>query len=71
MLTAQTSEGRKEEFKTYLEKSGVVDQLTKALVTLFEEPEKPNNPVDFLKGKMDSQSRDDFEALQEEHDRLK
>ncbi|XP_032483767.1 c-Myc-binding protein-like [Phocoena sinus] len=33
----------------YLEKSGVLDTLTKVLVILYEEPENPNSALDFLK----------------------
>ncbi|EHB00256.1 C-Myc-binding protein [Heterocephalus glaber] len=38
-----------EQFRRYLEKSGVLDTLTKVLVALYEEPEKPNSALDFLK----------------------
>ncbi len=38
----------KVEFTKYLEKNGVVDAFTKSLVTLFEEKEKPNNPLQFF-----------------------
>ncbi|XP_036682623.1 c-Myc-binding protein-like [Balaenoptera musculus] len=38
-----------EQFQGYLEKSGVLDTLTKVLVALYEEPEKPNSALDFLK----------------------
>uniref|UniRef100_A0A8D2KPW9 c-Myc-binding protein n=1 Tax=Urocitellus parryii TaxID=9999 RepID=A0A8D2KPW9_UROPR len=38
-----------EQFWKYLEKSGVLDMLTKVLVALDEEPEKPNSALDFLK----------------------
>ena len=37
------------QFWRYLEKSGVLDTLTKVLVVLYEEPEKPNSALDFLK----------------------
>eukprot|EP01006_Ploeotia_vitrea_P040091 TRINITY_DN66402_c7_g1_i1.p1 TRINITY_DN66402_c7_g1~~TRINITY_DN66402_c7_g1_i1.p1 ORF type:complete len:100 (-),score=63.27 TRINITY_DN66402_c7_g1_i1:150-449(-) len=40
---------KKEEFQKYLEKNGVVDALTKVLVGLYEVPERPGNPVDFIK----------------------
>ena len=32
---------KREQFRRYLEKSGVLDTLTKVLVALYEEPEKP------------------------------
>ena len=43
------ADSKREEFRKYLEKSGVLDSLTKVLVSLYEEPEKPVNAVDFLK----------------------
>lgn len=46
---AQTPESKKEEFRKYLEKSGVIDALTKVLVGLYEEPERPPNAVDYIK----------------------
>ena len=45
----KTTESKKEEFRKYLEKTGVIDHLTRALVGLYEEGDKPNNSVDYLK----------------------
>jgi len=45
----QAADSKKEEFQKYLEKSGVIDQLTKVLVGLYEVPEKPANAIDFIK----------------------
>jgi hypothetical protein len=42
-LTASTSasvHGKKEEFRRYLERAGVLDALTKVLVGLYEEPDR-------------------------------
>jgi hypothetical protein len=44
-----SGENKKEEFRKYLERSGVIDSLTKVLVALYEEPEKPANALDFIK----------------------
>ena len=41
MASYQTPDSKKEEFRKYLEKSGVIDALTKVLVGLYEEPERP------------------------------
>jgi len=49
MASYQTPDSKKEEFRKYLEKSGVIDALTKVLVRLYEEPEKPGNALDFIK----------------------
>jgi hypothetical protein len=45
----QTPESKKEEFQKYLDQSGVIEELTKMLVGLYEEPEKPNNAMEFLR----------------------
>jgi len=43
------AESKKEEFQKYLEKSGVIDALTKVLVGLYEVPDKPPNAINFIK----------------------
>ncbi|CAM4641359.1 unnamed protein product [Leuciscus chuanchicus] len=43
------SESKREQFRRYLEKAGVLDSLTNVLVALYEETEKPNNALDFIK----------------------
>ena len=42
----QSPDAKKEEFRKYLERSGVIDALTKVLVGLYEEPEKPSNAIE-------------------------
>lgn len=42
-------EASKEEFRRYLEQSDLLGVLTKALVTLYEDPDRPENAVDFLR----------------------
>ncbi|XP_072355970.1 C-Myc-binding protein isoform X1 [Scyliorhinus torazame] len=49
MAHYRAGDSRREQFRRYLEKGGVLDMLTKVLVALYEEPEKPNNAMDFLK----------------------
>ena len=43
----KTTDSKKEEFRKYLEKGGVIDEMTKVLVSLYEEPEKPGNAVEY------------------------
>ena len=43
----KTIEAKKDEFRAYLEKTGVVDQLTKVLVSLYEESDKPTNALEY------------------------
>ena len=71
MASVQTTEAKKEEFRTYLEKAGVIDQLTKVLVGLYEEPEKPGNAIDFIKKCLGAPSDTDVEELRAENEDLK
>ncbi|CAG5117819.1 unnamed protein product [Candidula unifasciata] len=65
MTTYRATDSKREEFRKYLEKAGVLDTLTKVLVVLYEEPEKPNNALDFLKQHLNASGPDaaDIEAL--------
>eukprot|EP00612_Vaucheria_litorea_P003684 CAMPEP_0171468846 /NCGR_PEP_ID=MMETSP0945-20130129/10885_1 /TAXON_ID=109269 /ORGANISM="Vaucheria litorea, Strain CCMP2940" /LENGTH=62 /DNA_ID=CAMNT_0011997783 /DNA_START=97 /DNA_END=281 /DNA_ORIENTATION=+ len=62
MATQKASDSKKEEFRKYLEKSGVIDALTKVLVGLYEEPERPANAVDYVKRYMGASAAGDSEA---------
>jgi len=42
-------DAKREEFRKYLEKEGVLEYLTKQLVRLYEEADKPSNALDYLK----------------------
>ena len=70
-MSVQTTEQKKEEFRKYLEKAGVIDQLTKVLVGLYEEPEKPGNVIDFIKKSLGAPSDTDVEQLRAENEELK
>ncbi|KAJ4954390.1 hypothetical protein NE237_011173 [Protea cynaroides] len=41
-------EAKKEAFRKYLESSGVLDGLTKVLVALYEQNDKPSSAVEFI-----------------------
>merc|ERR1712138_209202 len=71
IMAFQTTESKKEEFRKYLEKSGILDQLTRVLVGLYEEPEKPNNAIDFIKKYLGSPTDIDVEKLKIEYERLR
>ena len=71
MAQAQTTEAKKEEFRNYLERAGIIDQLTKVLVGLYEEPEKPGNAVDFIKKSLGAPSDTDVEELRAENEELR
>jgi len=40
---------KREEFRKYLERSGVMDALTKVLVSLYEESEKPTDALAYIR----------------------
>ena len=70
-MSVQTTEAKKEEFRNYLEKAGVIDQLTKVLVGLYEEPEKPGNAIEFIKKCLGAPSDTDVEQLKADNEELK
>ena len=70
-MSVQTTEQKKEEFRKYLEKGGVIDKLTKVLVGLYEEPEKPENVTAYLKKSLGAPSDMDFENLMAQNEELK
>ncbi len=71
MANYQTPESKKQEFRKYLEKSGVIDALTKVLVGLYEEPERPANAVDYIKRYIGAPTGVDVEAIRAENEQLK
>ncbi|KAI8818732.1 uncharacterized protein EV422DRAFT_163072 [Fimicolochytrium jonesii] len=62
---------KKEDFRKYLEKNGIVDALTKVLVGLYEEPEKPENALEYVKQFLGGPSDVDVEALKSENEELR
>ncbi|KAM9353778.1 c-Myc-binding protein-like [Symphorus nematophorus] len=68
MAHYRAPDSKREQFRRYLEKAGVVDSLTSVLVALYEQPERPSNALEFVKehfcavGLMSA----DTEALQQE-----
>jgi len=73
MTSFKPADSKREEFRKYLEKAGVLDALTKVLVGLYEEPEKPNNALDFLKQHIGASGPEaaDIEALKLEVSELR
>ncbi|GBF88360.1 hypothetical protein Rsub_01072 [Raphidocelis subcapitata] len=76
----------KEAFRRYLESAGVVDALTKGtsvparpsaaslgcvLVSLYEEPDKPRQAVDYVKSCLGGPTPAEYEAVAAERDALK
>merc|ERR1719160_1986482 len=67
----QSPDTKKEEFRRYLERSGVIDALTKVLVGLYEEPEKPANALDFIKMTLGAPTGVDVDQLKAENETLR
>ncbi|KAI9907936.1 hypothetical protein PsorP6_003229 [Peronosclerospora sorghi] len=70
-LVAKTPDAKKQEFRKYLETSGVVDALTKVLVGLYEEGEKPSNAVDYVKRFLGAPTGVDVDSIRAENEQLK
>jgi len=67
---ASPGESKKEEYRAYLEQAGVVDAMTKVLVTLYEEPEKPDNAIDFLKMNLGAPTPLDMQRVEQEKEAI-
>eukprot|EP00793_Prasinoderma_coloniale_P001699 PRCOL_00003504-RA len=63
---AAVTDSKKEAFRQYLERAGVIDTLTKVLVSLYEEPDKPKEAINFLKSHLGVPTPEEFEALKAE-----
>ncbi|XP_055801448.1 uncharacterized protein LOC129870646 [Solanum dulcamara] len=59
-------EAKKEGFRKYLEASGVLDALTKVLVALYEQNDKPSSALEFVQQKLGGPSLSEYEKLQAE-----
>nr|AEJ88336.1 putative c-myc-binding protein [Tamarix hispida] len=59
-------EAKKEAFRKYLDSSGVIDALTKVLVALYEQNDKPSSAIEFLQQKLGGPSKSEFGKLQAE-----
>merc|ERR1712088_387997 len=76
-MTAGTSnmDAKREEFRKYLEKEGVLEFLTNSLVSLYEESDKPTSALDYLKknvaGREVEETKQKFESQETEIKNLK
>ncbi|KAL2717177.1 C-Myc-binding protein [Vespula squamosa] len=61
MSTFKPSDSKKEEFRKYLERAGVMDALTKVLVSLYEETEKPNDALEYIRKNLGDITENDLE----------
>ncbi|KAL8538981.1 hypothetical protein ACS0TY_000837 [Phlomoides rotata] len=59
-------EAKKEAFRKYLESSGVLDALTKVLVALYEQNDKPSSAIEFVQQKLGGPTLAEYEKMQAE-----
>ncbi|XP_041019985.1 c-Myc-binding protein homolog [Juglans microcarpa x Juglans regia] len=70
MRNKEEKEVKKEAFRKYLESSGVLDALTKVLVSLYEQNDKPSSALEFIQQKLGGPSVSEYEKLQAEMSNL-
>ena len=63
-------ENKREAFRKYLDDGGVLDSLTRVLVALYEEPENPEDALEYIKQFLGSPQGVDVESLQKENEEL-
>merc|ERR1719239_1931627 len=73
MSAKMSQDAKKDEFRKYLEKAGVLELLTKSLVQLYEEPEKPSDGLSYMKKAVGGSPADKelIANLQKENEELK
>ncbi|XP_043482048.1 c-Myc-binding protein [Leptopilina heterotoma] len=63
-------DAKREEFRKYLEHAGVMDALTKVLVSLYEETDKPEDALEYVRKHLGgiTESTSEVENLKKELD---
>jgi hypothetical protein len=64
------TEVKKEAFRKYLESAGAIDSITKVLVALYEEPDRPANATEFLKSALGAPTLEEHQKLLADNKRL-
>lgn len=62
---------RRENYRKYLETGNAMEALTAALVALYEEPEQPTDPLNFIREQLGAGNGIDVDALVRENQELK
>lgn len=68
MNSFQPIDNKRDQFRKYLEASGVIEVLSKSITKLMESPEKPESPVEFIRESMGLSQKElhQIEFLKEE-----
>ena len=64
-------DAKKEEFRQYIERAGITDAITKALVMLYEENDKPEDPLAYFRNALSTMADDRMTALEQQLAKLK
>ncbi|KAF2352151.1 hypothetical protein FHG87_017094 [Trinorchestia longiramus] len=54
----QVMDSDREKFRSYVQKSGIMSTLTGILVKLYEQPQKPDDPLGFIRKELEKSSFD-------------
>ncbi|XP_055375126.1 arginine kinase [Condylostylus longicornis] len=68
-----TIEAKREQFRKYLERCGLIDSLSRALIKLYEEQNKPDDCIRYVRKYMCDSCPDDedYDELKENYEKLK
>lgn len=69
--TSLSLDAKTDRFTQYLDRSFTVDLISKALVALYEEPEKPEDPVSFIRRYIGGTVLEDVAATQRDIQQLR
>lgn len=64
------AETKKEAFRKYLESAGAIDTLTRVLVSLYEEQDKPSEATDFIKASLGAPTPEQYHKLEADNSKL-
>lgn len=69
----QEIDGKRDQFRKYIESKGVIDGITKVLTKLLEAPEKPEHPMDFIRANLGASQAEEMRiaSLEKEVDDYK
>merc|ERR1719380_539893 len=70
-MSYETADSQEQSRHFHLEKNGIISQLTRVLVGLYEEPERPPNAIDYIKKYLGAPTGVDVEELRAENEELK
>ena len=61
----------RDEFREYLARTGVIKHLTGILIEIYEKPERPENPLDYIRRYLGTPMDVDVDALKAQNEELR